>query len=72
MGFDFIIKSIFFILDLMGAQGSKLNEFGQIYIQVEKTNYYFNENITGTVHLNLVKDVYPGTVIYLKVIYSHI
>ena len=48
----------------MGAKSS--NEFGQIHVITDRPSYFQGDFVTGTIYLNLLKDV-PGNEVYLKI-----
>ena len=55
----------------MGSNSSKgkkhqdTSQYGQIYLQTDKTAYHAGETVTGTIFLNLVSH-YPGSQLFLK------
>jgi len=55
----------------MGSNSSKgktyqdTSQYGQIYLQTDKTAYYAGETVTGTIFLNLISN-YPGNQLFLK------
>ncbi|CAD8175687.1 unnamed protein product [Paramecium pentaurelia] len=47
--------------------GISASQFGDIFIKTDKQYYFSGEVVYGNIYLNVVRDGYPGCIVYLKV-----
>lgn len=48
-----------------GKQHQDTSQYGEIYLQTDKTAYYAGETVTGTIFLNMISH-YPGNQLFLQ------